>query len=53
MHRSSRAGAGAIVAALSETRGIDTTRDGCTVWRQLALQQQLETSVEHEMAIAN
>jgi anti-sigma regulatory factor (Ser/Thr protein kinase) len=39
-----------IVAALSESWGIDSDADGCTVWCQLAVQQQPEAAVDHEMA---
>jgi anti-sigma regulatory factor (Ser/Thr protein kinase) len=38
----------AIVAALSETWGIDSNPDGCTVWCQLALEEQPTAAVNSE-----
>jgi len=38
----------AIVAALSETWGIDSSPDGCTVWCQLAVEEQPTAAVNSE-----
>src|SRR4051812_24417638 len=38
----------AIVAALSETWGIDSNPDGCTVWCQLAVEKQPTAAVKSE-----
>jgi hypothetical protein len=37
----------AIVAALSETWGVDSNADGCTVWCELAVEQQPAGAVDH------
>jgi serine/threonine-protein kinase RsbW len=39
----------AIVAALSQTWGIDTNADGCTVWCQLAVEQQPVAAGDDEL----
>lgn len=39
----------AIVAALSQTWGIDTNGDGCTVWCQLAVEQQPVAAGDDEL----
>jgi anti-sigma regulatory factor (Ser/Thr protein kinase) len=38
-----------IVAALSETWGVDCDRDGCTVWCELALHDERAAAVEREV----
>jgi anti-sigma regulatory factor (Ser/Thr protein kinase) len=38
-----------IVAALSETWGVDCDHDGCTVWCEVAVPQRLAAAVEHKV----